>query len=66
MQAVAAAKKAKRDLTQDEKDLVARVTAAANILVQVIPTLNIDIFTSYGHIMQLIFHPFSQFQLLKS
>ena len=44
MQAVAAAKKAKRDLTQDEKDLVARVTAAANILVQVIPTLNIDIF----------------------
>ena len=33
-QAVAAAKKAKRELTADEKALVARVVSAANILVQ--------------------------------
>lgn len=34
-QAVAAAKKAKRELTADEKALVDRVVSAANILVQV-------------------------------
>jgi hypothetical protein len=35
VQAVAAAKKAKRELTADEKALVDRVVSAANILVQV-------------------------------
>ena len=34
-QAVAAAKKAKRELTAEEKALVARVVSAANVLVQV-------------------------------